>query len=47
MVAQRRLTLLGDVALGSAEFGDRCSSLVVLVADTCLESFAEETLGGP
>ena len=35
----------GDVALGSAEFRDRCSSLVVVVGG--LESLAAETLGGP
>ena len=35
--------LLGDVALGSAEFGDRYSSLVVVV----VESLAAETLGEP
>ena len=34
--------LLGDVALASAEFGDRCSSLVVMVVDSWLGEFSSE-----
>ena len=38
--------MLGEVALGSAEFGDRCSSLVVVVVDSWLGELSCGTLGG-
>ena len=38
--------MLGEVAPGSAEFGDRCSSLVVVVVDSWLGELSCGTLGG-
>ena len=41
-----RRCLLGDVALGSAGFGDRCSTLVVVAVDSWLGELSCGTPGG-